>query len=180
VEDAVNGDDTLFSLTLHLLLLSLLAIGGVSTILPELHRFIVVDHSWLTNEQFTALFALAQAAPGPNVIFVTLIGWQISGLVGALAATAAMCGPATVIAYVGTRLSTQWQHLKWFKIVRSGLVPVTTGLMIASAWLLTAASAQTAMSYAVTAVTALLVLTTRINPLWLLALAAGAGMAGWA
>jgi len=176
----MNGDDTLFSLTLHLLLLSMLAIGGVSTILPELHRFIVVDHSWLPNDQFTALFALAQAAPGPNVIFVTLIGWQISGLVGALAATAAMCGPATVIAYAGTRLSTQWQHLKWFKILRSGLVPVTTGLMIASAWLLTAASAQTVLSYAVTAVTALLVLTTRINPLWLLALAAGAGTIGWA
>lgn len=175
----MSDDDVLPALVLHLLLLSLLAIGGINTILPELHRFVVIDHPWLTNEQFTALFALAQAAPGPNLIFVTLIGWQISGLAGALAATAAICGPATVIAYIGARLSTQWQHLKWFRLLRSGLVPVTTGLMIASAWLLTAASAQSLLGYAITAGTALAMLATRINPLWCLAFAGGMGAAGW-
>jgi chromate transporter len=113
------------------------------------------------------------------VLFVTLIGWQVSGLGGALAATAAICGPATVIAYVVSRLSTQWQHLRWFKTLRGGLVPVTTGLMIASAWLLTAASGHSALSYVITAGTALAMLTTRINPLWLLAAAGGMGVAGW-
>jgi chromate transporter len=83
-----------------------------------------------------------------------------------------------VIAYVATRLSTQWQHLRWFKLLRSGLVPLTTGLMIASAWLLTAASAQSILGYVVTAATAVVMLTTRINPLWLLALAGGAGATG--
>ena len=168
----MNSDDTV-SLVLHLMLLSLLSIGGISTILPELHRFVVVERSWLTDAQFTALFALAQAAPGPNFLFVTLIGWQVSGLAGALASTAAICGPAALIAYVVTRLSTQWQHLKWFKTLRGGLVPVTTGLMIASAWLLTAASGYGVLNYAITAATALAVLALRINPLWLLA-AAGA------
>jgi chromate transporter len=174
----MNPNDSLWGFVIHLSLLSLLAIGGVNTIIPELHRFVVLDHPWMTNEQFTALFALAQAAPGPNVIFVTLIGWQVAGLAGACAATVAICGPATVIAYVATRLSTQWQHLRWFKLLRSGLVPLTTGLMIASAWLLTAASAQSILSYVVTAATALMMLTTRINPLWLLALAGGAGATG--
>jgi chromate transporter len=174
----MNANDSLWDFVIHLSLLSLLAIGGVNTIIPELHRFVVLDHSWMTNEQFTALFALAQAAPGPNVIFVTLIGWQVAGLAGACAATVAICGPATVIAYVATRLSTQWQHLRWFTLLRSGLVPLTTGLMIASAWLLTAASAQSILGYVVTAATAVVMLTTRINPLWLLALAGGAGAAG--
>ncbi|MEZ0167294.1 chromate transporter [Microvirga sp. TS319] len=174
----MSGNDSLWGFVLHLSLLSLLAIGGVNTILPELHRFVVLDHSWMTNEQFTALFALAQAAPGPNVIFVTLIGWQVAGVVGALLATIAICGPATVIAYVVTRLSTQWQHLKWFRVLRSGLVPLTTGLMIASAWLLTAASAQSVFSYIITITTALVMLTTRVNPLWLLALAGGVGAGG--
>lgn len=175
----MNDHDDLWAFVMHLALLSLLAIGGVNTVLPELHRFVVLDHSWLTTEQFTALFALAQAAPGPNVIFVTLIGWQVAGLSGALMATVAICGPATVIAYVATRLSTQWHHLTWMRLLRSGLIPLTTGLMIASAWLLTAASAQNAFSYVVTAATALVMLTTRINPLWLLALAGGAGVAGF-
>lgn len=174
----MSDNDSLWTFVLHLSLLSLLAIGGVNTVIPELHRFVVLDHPWMTNEQFTALFALAQAAPGPNVIFVTLIGWQVAGLVGALVATLAICGPATVIAYVATRLSTQWQHLKWFRLLRSGLIPLTTGLMIASAWLLTAASAQNVLSYVIAAATALVMLTTRINPLWLLALAGGAGAAG--
>jgi chromate transporter len=175
----MNANDSLWGFVIHLSLLSLLAIGGVNTIIPELHRFVVLDHPWMTNEQFTALFALAQAAPGPNVIFVTLIGWQVAGLAGACAATVAICGPATVIAYVATRLSTQWQHLRWFTLLRSGLVPLTTGLMIASAWLLTAASAQSSVrGYLVTAATAVVMLTTRINPLWLLVLAGGAGAAG--
>jgi chromate transporter len=174
----MNANDSLWDFVIHLSLLSLLAIGGVNTIIPELHRFVVLDHPWMTNEQFTALFALAQAAPGPNVIFVTLIGWQVAGLAGACAATVAICGPATVIAYVATRLSTQWQHLRWFTLLRNGLVPLTTGLMIASAWLLTAASAQSILGYVVTAATAVVMLTTRINPLWLLALAGGAGAAG--
>jgi chromate transporter len=174
----MNANDSLWDFVIHLSLLSLLAIGGVNTIIPELHRFVVLDHPWMTNEQFTALFALAQAAPGPNVIFVTLVGWQVAGLAGACAATVAICGPATVIAYVATRLSTQWQHLRWFTLLRSGLVPLTTGLMIASAWLLTAASAQSILGYVVTAATAVVMLTTRINPLWLLALAGGAGAAG--
>ena len=174
----MSDSDSLWAFVFHLSLLSLLAIGGVNSVLPELHRFVVLDHPWMTNEQFTALYALAQAAPGPNVIFVTLIGWQVAGLVGALVATLAICGPATVIAYAATRLSTQWQHLKWFRLLRSGLIPLTTGLMIASAWLLTVASAQNALSYVITAATALVMLTTRINPLWLLALAGGAGAAG--
>jgi chromate transporter len=177
VDISMSDDDTT-SLVVHLMLLSLLAIGGVNTILPDLHRFVVLQHGWLTNEQFTALFALAQAAPGPNFIFVTLIGWQVSGLGGALAATAAISGPACVIAYAATRLSAHWQALKWYKILRAGMVPVTTGLMVTSAWLLTNAAAQTFVSYAITAVTAVIVLTTRLNPLWLLALAGGLGIAG--
>ncbi|MCG7391617.1 chromate transporter [Microvirga sp. ACRRW] len=175
----MSGNDGLWGFIVHISLLSLLAIGGVNTILPELHRFVVLDNLWMSNEQFTALFALAQAAPGPNVIFVTLIGWQIFGLIGALAATLAICGPATIIAYVATHLSTQWQHLRWFKLLRSGLVPLTTGLMITSAWLLTAASAQSSLGYVITAATACVVLMTRINPLWLLAVAAVAGVAGF-
>ena len=174
----MSNNDAAWDFVLHLLVLSLLAIGGVSTILPELHRLVVVDRGWLSDEQFAALFALAQAAPGPNLIFVTLIGWQLKGLAGAVAATAAICGPATVIAYAVTRLSTQWQTFKWFRIVRVGLVPVTTGLMIASAWLLTAASAQGILSYVITGGTVLVMLTTRIHPLWLTAGAGAIGAAG--
>ncbi|MDR6756421.1 chromate transporter [Mycoplana sp. BE70] len=173
-----SSSSALFDFTIHLLLLSLLAIGGINPILPELHRFVVSEHSLLSNEQFVTLFALAQAAPGPNVIFVTLIGWQVYGLVGALVSTAAICGPATVIAYIATGLSERWQSRRWFIILRRSLVPLTTGLMIASAWLLCIAANSSLASYAVTGIVGVLVLATRINPLWLLATAGFAGIIG--
>jgi len=174
-----SSSSALLDFTVHLLLLSLLAIGGINPILPELHRFVVSEHSLLSNEQFVTLFALAQAAPGPNVIFVTLIGWQVYGLAGALISTAAICGPAAVIAYAATGLSERWQSRRWFIILRRSLVPVTTGLMIASAWLLCIAANSSLASYAVTGIVATLMLVTRINPLWPLAIAGFAGIIGF-
>lgn len=174
----MNDDSPLPYLILHTMMLSLLAIGGVGPILPELHRIIVVENGWLTGEQFTALFALAQAAPGPNFIFVTLIGLHLFGMVGALSLTAAISGPAMVIAYAAARLAKAWDKQLWFRLVRAGMVPMTTGLMIASAWLLTDAAARGPFSYVITGVTAAILLTTRINPLVLLAIAGGLGIAG--
>lgn len=174
-----SSSSDLWDFSIHLLLLSLLAIGGINPILPELHRFVVSENSLLSNEQFVTLFVLAQAAPGPNVIFVTLIGWQVYGLVGAMISTAAICGPAAAIAYVATGLSERWQSQNWFLILRRSLVPLTTGLMIASAWLLCIAANSSLSSYAVTGIVAVVILTTRVNPIWLLAAAGFAAIFGY-
>jgi chromate transporter len=171
-------EDALFSLLVQLVLLSLVAIGGVNTVLPELHRLIVTEGGWMSGAEFTALYALAQSAPGPNVIFVTLLGWQLAGLGGAMAATAAVCGPSFVIAHLVASLSMTRGEAAWFRLIRRALVPLTTGLLIASAWLLTEAAAHDTAGYLVTFVTAAVLLTTRINPLWLLAGAGGLGVAG--
>src|SRR3546814_2393684 len=96
----------------------------------------------MSGAEFTALYALAQSAPGPNVIFVTLLGWQLAGLGGALAATAAVCGPSFIIAYVVASLSVARGESAWFRLIRRALVPLTTGLLVASAWLLTEAAAD--------------------------------------
>lgn len=175
----MRDDDALLELLVQVVLLSLLAIGGVNTILPELHRLMVTDGRWLSDSEFTSLYALAQAAPGPNVIFITLLGWQLAGLAGALSATVAICGPSFVLAYLVARLAVRRGEAGWFRLLRRGLVPLTAGLMMASAWLLTEAAAQSEWSYAITAVTAVVLLGTRLNPLWLLASAAGLGAAGF-
>jgi chromate transporter len=173
----MHDDDALLGLLVQLLLLSLVAVGGVNTVLPELHRLVVSEGQWMTGAQFTALYALAQAAPGPNVIFVTLLGWQLAGLAGALAATAAVCGPSFFIAYLVASLAARGEAA-WFRLIRRALLPLTTGLVIASAWLLTEAAAHGAAGYLVTFVTAVVLLTNRANPLWLLAAAGGLGVAG--
>lgn len=174
----MHDDDALLGLLVQLLLLSLVAVGGVNTVLPELHRLVVSEGQWMSGAEFTALYALAQAAPGPNVIFVTLLGWQLAGLAGALAATAAVCGPSFVVAYLVASLTATRGEAAWFRLIRRALVPLTTGLVIASAWLLTEAAAHGIAGYLVTFVTAVVLLTTRTNPLWLLAAAGGLGVAG--
>lgn len=174
----MDDHDPLLTLAAHLALISLLAIGGITTVLPELHRIVVAHHGWLTDAEFTTFFALAQAAPGPNLIFVTLIGWKLAGITGALVATAAICGPALGFAYGMARVWLAWGKLPWFRTVQRGIVPVTVGLIAASAWLLTMAASVGWRSYLITAVSAAVVLTTRAHPLWILLGAALIGAAG--
>ena len=94
--DALAATDML-GLFAHFLVLSLLAVGGAITTVPDMHRYIVVQQHWLTDAQFTASIALAQAAPGPNVLFVAVLGWNLAGAWGALATMAGNLLPSTVL-----------------------------------------------------------------------------------
>ena len=176
----MDGRDPIYTLIGHLLVLSLLAIGGVNVILPDLHRVVVLQESWLTDEEFTNFYALAQAAPGPNMLFVTLIGWSLGGVAGGILATLALCGPPLVLAYGMARLWLAWGEQWWFKLLQRGLAPVTIGLVCASAWLLTDAAASGWQSYVITAVAAVIIGTTRTHPIFILAAAGGLGIAGFA
>lgn len=176
----MDDNDPLFTLCFHLIILSLLAIGGLATILPELHRVVVEVEGWMSDGQFTSLFALSQAAPGPNMLFVTTLGWHLGGVGGALLATLCFCGPPILLAYAVARLANRWGALGWFRIVQESLIPLTAGLMVASALLLSVAAAGNWVGYAITGATAALVLTRpRINPLWAFGAAALIGMAGF-
>ena len=115
----------LLALALLFAELSLLAFGGGPTVLPEMQRRVVEVHGWMTAAQFTALFGLAQAAPGPNMMVVTLLGWRVAGFWGALAATAAMFGPSSVVTGVALRVWERFRHAPWRRAVQAGLVPIT-------------------------------------------------------
>ncbi len=171
--------DVLAQLALDFSVLSLIAVGGAITVLPEMHRSVVEVHGWMSASQFAELFALAQASPGPNILVVSLIGWKVGGFAGAIIATAAMCGPSCVLAFAVSRI---WQRLRgsrWRAAVEDGLVPVTVGLMLAGGYLITLAADASIAAFAITAVTAAAVLATRIHPLWLFAAAGLIGLAGW-
>jgi chromate transporter len=174
----VRDDSPIALFTLHLALLSLVAVGGVNTIVPELHRQTVEVSGALTNQQFADLFAIAQAAPGPNVLFVTLIGWQLAGLSGALLATAALTVPTCTIAYFVTRIWDRFRDAPWRIATQAGLVPVTIGFIAASAFLIARAADVSLLAFAITAATAAIAYWGRINPLWALGAAAAIGFAG--
>jgi chromate transporter len=179
VERAVNDNNAIWSFTLHLALLSLVAVGGVNTIVPELHRQVVEVRGALTEQQFADLFAIGQAAPGPNVLFVTLIGWQLAGFTGALLTAVALCVPTCTITYFVTRVWDRFKDAPWRKAVEAGVIPVTIGFIGASAFLIARAADQNLAAFAITGVVAAIALWGRINPLWGLAGAAVLGLAGF-
>jgi len=171
--------EVLAELAVDFSLLSLFAVGGVVTVLPELHRGVVEVHGWMTSTEFAQLFALAQASPGPNILVVSLIGWKVAGLAGAVVATAAVCAPSSILTYGVSQVWQRFRDARWRKTVEDGLVPLTVGLMLAGSFLITLAADQSAMGFIITAVTAAAVLGTRIHPLWLLAAGGLVGLAGW-
>lgn len=165
-------------LVLQLLFLSSVAVGGFITILPDLNRFVVDSRGWLTNETFVTLFALAQAAPGPNLIVVTLIGWEIAGALGAVLATVAACVPTLATAYAMSRVWSRYNQLDWYRTFERGIAPFAVGLVVATGVILTNGAASHWQDYVLTAGTAIFLLATRRSPLIPLAIAAALGVFG--
>jgi chromate transporter len=159
--------------------LSLLAVGGAVATVPGLQREVVVERGWLSATDFTGSVALAQAAPGPNLLFVAVVGFNVAGLVGALAALTGMLLPSTVL----TLLVSRWggrrrEHLAVRAFV-AGMAPVTLGLVLSSGWLLAAPVAHHAAGLALVMASVLLMWRSRINPVWLMASGGLAGALGW-
>jgi chromate transporter len=157
--------------------LSLIGVGGANALLPEMQRQ-VADQGWMGAEQFAALFALAQAAPGPNMLVVTLVGWRVAGLAGALIATAAFVLPAGLLTYLAARAWHRFRDAAWRERVQTGLTSVTVGLVLAAAVVLCRATAQNWPTALVALASAAGLLGLRLHPLWLLAAGAGLGAAG--
>jgi chromate transporter len=163
---------------LHFLALWFVAVGGPSTILPEIHRYLVEVHALLTNTEFVQLYTLAQAAPGPNVMYVTLIGWHLAGWAGVAATTIPLLVPASTVTLVVGHFNERYPNARIGRAVRRGLTPITIGLMFASATILMRAVNHDWRGYLLTLLTVCVVLRKSWNPLWLLGAGACAGMIG--
>jgi chromate transporter len=169
---------TLIALALIFGELSLLAFGGGNTILPEMQRQVVDVHQWMTAREFTALFALAQAAPGPNMMVVPLVGWHVAGLAGVLVTSVAKFGPSSLVTGIALNLWERFKDRPWRRRVQAGLVPVTAGLVTASAIVITHATASSWSLALIAALVAVATTTTRIHPLLVLAAGAAIGLTG--
>jgi chromate transporter len=165
----MNTPSDPLALTAHLALLSSISFGGFPTVLPDVRNFVVATHGWLTDQEFANFFAMAQAIPGPNMILMmSFIGWKVWGMPGAVASAFATFGPPCAMYFASYRLWERFRDAPWQQIVRSGLVPVTVGLVIASGAVMARAADASWQEAAVTIAAALLMLKTRINPLWML------------
>jgi chromate transporter len=159
-------------------LMSLFAVGGGNAAIPEMQRVAVDVHHWMTDRQFADMFAISQMSPGPNVLIVTLIGYSVAGVVGALTATLAMCCPTAIFAYFVSRLLSRSSHSRWPAIVQAALVPLSIGLMSARGLILALTSDRTVTAALITVATAWLAFATRLNPFWMLLAGGCLGFAG--
>ena len=157
--------------------LSLLAFGGGNAILPEMQHQVVTVHQWMSAEQFRSLFAMAQAAPGPNMMIVPLVGWHVAGPAGLLVTSLAKFGPSSIITIYALKF---WERFKANPLrarFEKALKPITVGLVLVSAWMIADASAQNLLLVIIVVVTAVLGMFKKIHPLWVMAAGAGLGIA---
>jgi chromate transporter len=173
-----DSGGTLLTLAGYFALMSLFAIGGANSAVPEMHRLAVDVQHWMTDRQFSDTFALAQVTPGPNVIIVTLIGYHVAGILGALVTTLAMCGPTCLVAFFVGRTFERYRGAAWQAVVAGGLVPVTLGLTAASATVVAAAADYNWVAVGISLAAALITYWVRVNPLWVFAAAALLGLSG--
>ena len=169
----------LLSLFLHFGMLSLLAVGGALTTAPDMQRYVVGERGWLSDAQFTSSVALAQAAPGPNLLFVAVVGWNIAGLAGVLATLAGSLLPSTTLALAASRYGDRHRQSRAMRAFSAGMAPLTLGLLLATGWVLTAPVRDSWGALLLLPVTVLMLVKTKVSPIWMVALGAGVGALGW-
>jgi chromate transporter len=174
----LSGTDLLF-MFLHFTLLSLLAVGGALTTAPDMQRYIVGERGWLTDAEFTGSVALAQAAPGPNVMFVAVIGWNIAGLAGLAAATVGSLLPSATLALGASRYLERHRDALAVRAFTTGMAPLTLGLLMATGWVLLEPARDHLATPVLAAAAVALMLKTKLSPLVPIALGALVGAMGW-
>jgi chromate transporter len=171
----------------HFATLSLLSVGGAIATTPDMHRYLVDTRHWLTDPQFSASIAIAQSAPGPNVLFVALMGWNIGlnagglplAMLGVVVSMAGILLPSTTLTYLAARWSQANRDLRAVRAFKQGMAPIVIALLIATGWILATGSKYTTSDWrlwVVAGITAVIVWRTRLHLLWLF----GAGaLLGW-
>ena len=180
----------------YFLMLSLMTVGGAIATAPDMHRYLVDGNHWLTDTQFTSSIAIAQAAPGPNVLFIALFGWNVgvnsgggSGpqawMLGALGVFICMAGillPSSLLTWQASRWSRRNKARRSVRAFKQGMAPLVVGLLLATAWVLGSASGELAQDWRLwllSLVCCVLVWRTRLHLLWLLGTGALLGAMGW-
>lgn len=181
----LSGAD-LLGLFGHFLILSLLSVGGAITTAPDMQRYVVGEHHWITQAQFTASVAIAQAAPGPNVLFVAVVGWNVAGPLGAFATMLGILLPSTVLSFAVSRFGAKRRETRGVRAFTTGMTPITIGLLLATGWVLAdpyivgpSQRVSGLGAIGLIALSLIVMLRTRWSPMWLVLVGAVVGGLGW-
>jgi chromate transporter len=165
----------MLAIAFYFAILSIVSVGGMPSVMPEMQRIVVDVQHWMSAAEFTQLFAIAQAAPGPNVLVTALVGWKVAGIPGGLLALGAFCLPAGALAYTIGQLWDRFRDAPWRKTFQRALVPVTIGFIFSGGYLLGTPNGLEWRSALLMATSAAILFATKVNPLWILAAGGTAG-----
>ena len=165
----------LAGLCAHFMVLSLLAVGGAITTAPDMQRYLVSEQGWMSDAQFTTGVAIAQAAPGPNILFVAVMGWHVAGLAGVLATMLGIMGPSSALAFVVGRYGQRRADAIGLRAFTAGMTPLTLGLLLSTGWILTAPTRHDTVAVLLVLGTVAASVRTRLSPMWLIAAGALVG-----
>ena len=166
----------MLQIAFYFALLSLVSVGGIPSVMPEMQRQVVEVQGWMSAADFTQLFAIAQAAPGPNVLVTALIGWKVAGPAGGLVALGAFCGPAAALSYSIGGFWDRMRDAPWRKTFQRALVPISVGFIVSGGFVLATPHGLDWQSALIAGASAATFFATRLNPLWMLA---GGGVLGY-
>ena len=166
----------MLQLALYFALLSLVSVGGIPSVMPEMQRLVVDVEGWMSAAEYTQLFAIAQAAPGPNVLVTALVGWKVYGVAGGMVALGAFCGPAAALAYWVGGYWDRMREAAWRKTLQRTLVPISVGFIVSGGYVLATPHGVDWQSALVALASAAALYATRLNPLWILS---GGGVLGY-
>ena len=160
----------LLEIAAYFCVLSVFSVGGLPSVMPEMQRYVVEVKEWMSPAEFMQAFAVGQAAPGPNMLVTSLVGWHLAGLSGALVALFAMCGPAAVLAWWASDLWERFKDTPWRKAIQRGIAPVVVGMVLSGGVVIATPDATPDRRlWLIAGATAAGVLLTKANPLWFLA-----------
>ena len=151
------------------LLLSLLSIGGAISTVPEMHRYLVDQHHWLSNDQFSAMVAIAQAAPGPNLLFVAVLGWGVAGFAGMCVTMTGILLPSTTLTLAAARWGEARRHTRGVQAFVTGMAPLSVGLVLSTGFILGKPAYGNPWLFAAMVATVAVCVRTKVSPLWLIA-----------
>lgn len=166
----------MLQIAFYFALLSLVSVGGIPSVMPEMQRLVVDVQGWMSAAEFTQLFAIAQAAPGPNVLVTALIGWKVAGIAGGLVALGAFCAPAGALAYSIGGFWDRMRDAPWRKAFQRALIPVTVGFVVSGGYVLATPQGPEWKTALIALASAAVLYATRLNPLWILG---GGGVLGF-
>jgi chromate transporter len=160
----------LLEIAAYFCVLSIFSVGGLPSVMPEMQRYVVEVRAWMSPAEFMQAFAVGQAAPGPNMLIVSLVGWHLAGLAGALVALAAMCGPAAVLAWWVSGLWERFKDTPWRQAIQRAIAPIVVGMIFSGGVVIATPDATPDWRlWLIAGATAAGAVLTKVNPLWFLA-----------